>query len=332
MPTVPSPLARLRRPERARLRRWFHMAHDFLQAAPGHSLRPGELTHQASNQPLAQAGRAQAAIKKGAIPDLAAEAATSLAPALASFCHPEAARDVLLDGHRVAYALQRSARRTIGFGVSAQGLRVSAPQRVPLAEIDRAVQSKAGWILRKLHETRARHERLDATQMVWQDGALLPFLGEPLRLALEPRQPQTALLPDAQAGAAGRVLCIPLAPASATPEQIRQAVQVWLMQQAQQMFTERLNHFSPPLGVQWRQLGLTNARTRWGSAKVGGDIRLNWRLLQFRPRVIDYVVVHELSHLRVMDHSARFWDIVRGVMPDYLALRRELKDDVIARW
>lgn len=254
------------------------------------------------------------------------------APALASFCHPHASREVLLDGHRVAYAFKRSQRRTIGFCVVAQGLMVSAPQGVPLLEIDEAVQSKAGWILRKLHETRERQDRLDATRIVWKDGAAVPFLGEPLRLALDPLQPQTALQPDAQAGAAGRVLRIPLAPASATPEQIRQAVQVWLMQQAQQIFTERLNHFSPQVGVQWRQLSLSNARTSWGSARASGAIRLNWRLLQFRLSVIDYVVVHELSHLRVMDHSAQFWEVVRRVIPHYASLRRELKDEVIARW
>ena len=72
--------------------------------------------------------------------------------------------------------------------------------------------------------------------------------------------------------------------------------------------------------------------TRWGSASADGSIRLNWRLVHFKLSVIDYVVVHELSHLRVMDHSPRFWDTVRAVVPDYTDLRGQLKDQPVPRW
>jgi hypothetical protein len=121
-------------------------------------------------------------------------------------------------------------------------------------------------------------------------------------------------------------------PKTATPEQIRDAVQAWLMRQAREHFLQRLDHFAPLLQVQWRKLSLSSAGTRWGSARTDGAIRLNWRLVHFRPAVIDYVVAHELSHLRVMDHSARFWDTVRSVVPDYAELRGQLKDDAIPKW
>ena len=65
---------------------------------------------------------------------------------------------------------------------------------------------------------------------------------------------------------------------------------------------------------------------------VNGSIRLNWRLVHFRQTVIDYVVVHELSHLRVMDHSPRFWETVRTVVPDYAQLRGQLKDEALPPW
>ena len=85
------------------------------------------------------------------------------------------------------------------------------------------------------------------------------------------------------------------------------------------------------LGVQWKKLGLSNAGTRWGSAKADGSIRLNSRLIHLRMSVIDYVVAHELSHLRVMDHSPRFWDTVRSVVPDYAELRHQLKNEASPR-
>ena len=104
------------------------------------------------------------------------------------------------------------------------------------------------------------------------------------------------------------------------------------MGQARRLFQQRLDHFAPLLGVQWKKMSLSNARTRWGSARSDGSIRLNWRLLHFNPAVLDYVVVHELSHLREMNHSPRFWDTVRSVMPDYAALRLQLKSQPLPRW
>jgi predicted metal-dependent hydrolase len=109
-------------------------------------------------------------------------------------------------------------------------------------------------------------------------------------------------------------------------------VQAWLMRQARRIFTERLDHFAPRLGVQWTKLSLSSAGTLWGTAQRGGAIRLNWRLVHFRMAVVDYVVAHELSHLRVMDHSPRFWETVASVVPDYAELRGQLKDEALAPW
>jgi predicted metal-dependent hydrolase len=119
---------------------------------------------------------------------------------------------------------------------------------------------------------------------------------------------------------------------TASAVQIRDAAQAWLMRQARRIFIERLDHFAPRLGVVWNKLSLSNASTRWGSASADGAIRLHWRLVHFRMSVIDYVVAHELSHLRVMDHSPRFWETVESVMPDYEQLRRQLKDEPVPRW
>jgi len=76
-------------------------------------------------------------------------------------------------------------------------------------------------------------------------------------------------------------------------------------------------------------LSLSSASTRWGSASADGSIRLNWRLVHFAVPVIDYVVAHELAHLREMNHSDAFWDVVRSVMPDFEAARGTLKSEVL---
>ncbi len=284
---------------------------------------------------------AQAAPEKIATtaPDQAFVAGQPLQQAIAPahFVHPQANREVRLDGAVVAYAFARAKRRTIGFVVGPDGLVVRAPRWTPLHEVEAALREKGPWILRKLHETRERHQRQENARIDWRDGTTLPYLGQTLRVQLDPHHSfadaGAALQPANAADAvdAVRVLRVGL-PHTARAEQIRDAVQAWLMRQAKALFTERLDHFAPLLGVQWRRMGLSNAGTRWGSASADGAIRLNWRLIHFSPAVVDYVVAHELSHLRVMDHSARFWDTVRSVLPDYAALRGQLKDDAIPKW
>ena len=256
----------------------------------------------------------------------------AIAPA--HYAHPKANREVRLDGAVVAYAFARGKRRTIGFVVGPDGLSVRAPRWTPLYEVDAALQEKAAWILRKLAEVRERQTLQQQTQVAWRDGAEFPYLGETVRIALDAghgfaaKGAQLDAEPDVQGVRSLRVAL----PQSATPEQIRDAVQAWLMRQAKALFVQRLEHFAPQLQVRWTKLSLSNAGTRWGSAKSDGSIRLNWRLIHFRLPVIDYVVAHELSHLRVMDHSPRFWDTVRSVVPDYAALRGSLKDPAIPKW
>jgi len=250
------------------------------------------------------------------------------------FSHPRATREVRLGDAVVAYAFTRAKRRTIGFVVGPDGLAVRAPRWTPLSEVDAALQEKSAWILRKLHETRERQTRQHGARINWCDGVTLPLLGGTIQVVLDPGHhfsAQGAMLDEVASDGVPRLLRVAL-PHSAAPEQIRDAVQAWLMRRAKELFTQRLDHFAPQLQVQWKRLSLSNAGTRWGSARIDGSIRLNWRLVHFSPAVIDYVVVHELSHLRVMDHSPRFWDTVRNVVPDYASLRGQLKDDAIPRW
>jgi predicted metal-dependent hydrolase len=261
-----------------------------------------------------------------AVPTLPAQT-LSQAITPAAFAHPQANRKVSLGNAVVAYAFTRAKRRTIGFVIGPDGLTVRAPKWTPMFEVEAALQEKAQWIVRKLSETQERHARREEARIDWRDGVSLPYLGGMLTVVLDPRHDFAA----AGAQLDGDVLCVGL-PKTATAQPIRDAVQAWLMRQAQATFKQRLDHFAPLLQVQWRKLSLSNAGTRWGSARIDGSIRLNWRLIHFRPPVIDYVVAHELSHLRVMDHSAQFWDTVRTVVPDYASLRGQLKDDAIPKW
>ncbi|HEX6708304.1 MAG TPA: SprT family zinc-dependent metalloprotease [Albitalea sp.] len=265
-------------------------------------------------------------------PDLAAAPAVPIASVLApaTFRHPQANREIRLDDHLVAYALKRVRRRSIGFVVGTDGLAVNAPKWVNVGDIESALREKGGWILRKLREQQERQKRLNDARVDWRDGTSIPFLGEPVIVVLDPRATGAMLNTDAQAlpGVPRLTLHVGL-PHSANAEQIRDAVQSWLQRQARRVFEERCRHFAERLGVRYTRLALSSAQTRWGSASADGAIRLHWRLVHFAMATIDYVVAHELAHLRHMDHSPRFWDVVRSVVPDYEERRGQLRDDVL---
>ncbi|MFT3953590.1 MAG: SprT family zinc-dependent metalloprotease [Piscinibacter sp.] len=263
-------------------------------------------------------------------PPVAAPPAAPLASSPAGFRHPQADREIQLGEHVVAYALKRARRRSIGFIVGAEGLSVNAPRWVGLGDIEAALREKSGWILRKLREQQERVQRQLQARIEWRDGAAVPFLGETVIVVLDPRATGAVLNSDAEAlpGVPRLTLHVGL-PHTAAPEQIRDTVQSWLQRQARRIFEERVQHFADRLGVRCTRLSLSSAQTRWGSASADGSVRLNWRLVHFALSTIDYVVTHELAHLREMNHSPRFWDVVRSVLPDYERARGTLKDDVL---
>lgn len=250
------------------------------------------------------------------------------------FVHPQANREARLGDAVVRYAFARGKRRTIGFIIGPEGLAVRAPRWTPLHEVDAALQEKAPWILRKLQEMRERQSRAHSAQVQWRDGVEIPYLGQTLCVHLDPAHGFSGRGAQLQPGDSTNpapVLRVGL-PKAAHTDQIRDAVQAWLMRQAMEHFECRMAHFAPMLGVQWKKLRLSSAGTRWGSASADGSIRLNWRLIHFSPAVVDYVVAHELSHLREMNHSADFWSTVASVVPDYQSLRAQLKEDAVPRW
>ncbi|MDQ6681005.1 MAG: M48 family metallopeptidase [Pseudomonadota bacterium] len=258
-----------------------------------------------------------------------------LAPAM--FRHPQADRDIRLGGHVIGYALRRARRRSIGFVVGAEGLSVNAPKWVGLRDIETALREKADWILKKLREQQERSHRLAAAKVDWRDGTAIPFLGETVIVVIDPRAgtvPGGALLNtdgSALPGVPRLTLHIGL-PQAATAEQLRDAVQSWLQRQARRIFEERCRFYAGRLNVRYSRLALSSAQTRWGSANASGAIRLNWRLVHFAMSTIDYVVAHELAHLREMNHSPRFWDVVRSVVPDYQQARGVLRTEALPQF
>jgi predicted metal-dependent hydrolase len=251
----------------------------------------------------------------------------------ATWHHPRANRMLRLGSCEVAYEFKRGKRRTIGLTIGPEGLSVSAPRWTPLGEVDAMLHDKATWVLDKLRQAHERAGELAKARTVWANGAELDFLGQRVRLVIDPAHDFAqvgAVLESAVAHGTNAVSTLRLGLAhNAGAVQIRDAAQAWLMRQAKRVFAERLDHFAPLLGVRYERLRLSSAGTRWGSASIDGTIRLNWRLIHLKMEMVDYVVVHELSHLRHMDHSPQFWDVVASVMPDHPQRRKALRQAAV---
>jgi len=249
--------------------------------------------------------------------------APELFPAPGSSTNPAAAgtrRRVHVLDHVLEYRLLRSRRRSIGFLIDDDGLRITAPRWVTVIEIENAIREKQRWIFTKLRERRERSARRLQPEMQWCDGALLPYLGDNLTLRIITAQ-SAGIAYDA--GTSELTVCLP---PDASEQQLKDRVQAWLQSEAKRVFAERLPVYAEKLSVSYRQFTLSSATTQWGSCTADGKIRLNWRLIHFSPPLIDYVIAHELSHLREMNHSPRFWATVQSVFPEFAAAKKALRD------
>jgi len=252
-------------------------------------------------------------------------------------------RVVGTDQQDIGFVLQRSRRRSIGFVVGDDGLRVTAPNWVTLGQVDEAVREKSRWILSKLREWENRRQRLALSHTHWRDGGELPYLGcrIGLRLGAAPASASAGSAPaprarppagaqqawfsgDADAPCAGDTLWLALPP-DADHARVRDTAQAWLQRRATAWFDARLQALLARTGLAVRRWRLSSAATRWGSCSSDGNIMLNWRLIHFAPPVIDYVIAHELAHLREMNHSRDFWAEVGQILPGYEQARDTLR-------
>jgi predicted metal-dependent hydrolase len=222
-----------------------------------------------------------------------------------------AARRALLAGGPLWYSLVRARRRTLSIVVDRARVEVRAPRWTPIGEIEAFLADKESWIRRRIELARR-----DTPVFSWREGERLPLWGESVALSVR-----------GDAGVWRRGPCLEIAPLlAASSACMRAAVLEWLRAEARHVFIERVAHFLPRVGVApTPDIRLSSARTQWGSCNARGRILLNWRLVHLPMHLVDYVVAHELSHLRELNHSPRFWAVVSSLYPAHEVARRELE-------
>ncbi len=240
---------------------------------------------------------------------------------------------VTVGATQIGYTVMRSKRRrrTIEIRVdAARGVLVAVPWRMSKRDVAAFVMKRARWILNR---SQAVADRPAVNEIA--AGALLPYLGGDVVLIVQPSSGKTAsaaLRPAELVDgplSADRALVVAAAPAALPkpdwPAHLDSLVKRWYRARALEAVRESVAFWSPAVGRTPSDVRVRDQKRLWGSCAADGTIRFNWRLVQLDPSLIDYVVVHELSHLIVRNHSPLFWNEVGRVMPDYLARRKRLR-------
>lgn len=241
----------------------------------------------------------------------------------------ESPRSLRVDGREQPYLLiRRPGRRRLTLSVEPRrGLVVLAPPRLALATIEAFLVAEAAWWRARLAELAAWEAEHPPRAFV--DGECLPLLGEAwtLRVSEVPgrRRPRIARVPrDAGPGEIRLLL-----PAGLDPDARRSlaagALAAWYRRLARELIAARTAHWARVLRVTPAAITIRDTRSRWGSCSSSGRLSFSWRLAMAPPAVLDYLVVHELCHLKQHDHSERFWALVGEQIPDFERARRWLR-------
>jgi predicted metal-dependent hydrolase len=208
--------------------------------------------------------------------------------------------------------LIRSKRRTLALIVERDGmLTVRAPMRSSLAMIESFIQKKADWITRTREKLKSI---VPASARQYHNGETFLFLGSSFDLKLVKSQ-RPALQFDK-----GFTLDWNMQQKGA------EYFTKWYKARAYEIISERVQEYAQRHNFIPKRVRIGSARTRWGSCSPDGTLNFTWRLVMAPLDVIDYVVVHELAHLRVKNHSSKFWKLVESICPEYKRQRKWLRE------
>jgi predicted metal-dependent hydrolase len=231
----------------------------------------------------------------------------------------QVSRSVEIGGQRVDYALRVSAKaRRLRMVIRAgSGLEVVVPRGMPLRAHEAFLQDKATWIIQTLDRLREARPAPEAAPL--SDGSRLRYAGRELTLRLR----DGTRIGHYRAALHQDELRLGV-PALEQPV-IRRALEHWYRRQAETVFAERIALHNRAYQFRFGRVSVKAQKTRWGSCSKQGNLNFNWRLLLAPLPVLDYVVVHELCHLREMNHGSKFWQLVAVGCPDYAVHRRWLR-------
>ena len=235
------------------------------------------------------------------------------------------ARSVRIGETLILYQVRRSARaKRLRLVVAPGKVEVVVPRRVGDASVEAFVHSRRRWLLEKTEALRERS--LAAVPQRFVSGAKVLFRGRFLGLRVKATGGRRARMRYATAFHVE----VPRDLSEAEREAAGRLVTTWLRDRALEDASHFVRRHAPRLGVEPSGLRIGNQKTLWGSCSSRGVISLNWKLMAAPRTIFEYVVVHELCHLRVRNHGASFWRLVGFLLPSYEERRAWLKKHGVA--
>jgi hypothetical protein len=226
-----------------------------------------------------------------------------------------------LDGQIITYTIKRSATaKHVRLEVrSGTGLTVVIPKSYNIRQVTHLLEAKKGWILSKL----AKYGKLrpPTTEKELRSGDTIPYLGRYLEVVIR-QNPGNA---DSVRLERNRLI-VSLRDGKGRLELV---LEQWYRMQAAGIIGGKADKLSNQLGLTYNKLIIRGQKTRWGSCSQKGNLSFNWKLIMVPEPVIDYVIVHELSHLKEMNHTKRFWELVGEHCPQWHDHRKWLKDHAV---
>lgn len=203
-----------------------------------------------------------------------------------------------------SYQIKRSARvSSIRISIAADGkVVVSAPKLIPEFVINKFVDAQAAWVVTNLAKVERRQSKLKADELIIFDQKYTIVINN------EANEMGVQVKGD-------KLLVNNLS--SKTESKINKQIEEFLKKTALKYIVTRTQILAKQMQVSYKQLTLREQSSRWGSCSSRGNLNFNWRLVHYPPAVIDYVIIHELAHRLELNHSARFWAIVRQHDPEY---------------
>ena len=232
---------------------------------------------------------------------------------------------ITVNGQNITYTLRLDKRRkTIQLQLLPTAVvEVVTPGKLTPAELEHIFTAKSKWLRKRLEQLAALAENPVNQQLV--SGSQLLYKGAPHTLTILPgsNNVEVVLTPDE--------LQVKIPTNYADYKQsatiIEKIVKAWLVDQAGTLFLDKTNHWAKVIGVCPTKITIRDQKTRWGSCSSLGNINYNWRIIMAPPWVADYLVIHELCHMLVPNHSAKFWGQVSRFSPNYRECRKWLTDN-----
>lgn len=221
----------------------------------------------------------------------------------------------------IIYAIERGRRqKTVAIAIDpVRGIWVRAPMGTPIGRLDQIVTRKAKWILERQRRVEDLPPAPSPREFV--SGETFRYLGRQYRLELD-RDPAAA---ERGVRLIGGKLIVPVSGRSNEASAVRGKIIAWYLDHAAVIIPARVKAWARSIGVEPRDVLIRNQRKRWGSADAEGRIRINWRIIQAPLGLLDYVLAHEVVHLKHPDHTRAFWADLGRLMGDYDVRRERLR-------